>query len=73
METPSPSGSALRAQFRETPRGVKALETFGDLCGVKRFTLLLGHGAGEILELKISSRIRDEGSVTGRPQREGAV
>ena len=47
-------GSALSAQFRETPRGVKALETFGDLRGVKRFTDLLGHGAGEVLELKVT-------------------
>ena len=42
-------GRALSTQFRETPRGVKALKTFGELCGVKRLTLLLGYGGGEIL------------------------
>jgi hypothetical protein len=46
--------SPLRAQFRETPRGIEALETFRDLRGVKRFTELLGYRARKILELKVT-------------------
>jgi hypothetical protein len=51
------------------PRSVKALETFGDLRGVKRFTDLLRHYVVEILEFKVTVAV--EVKVGNRPPPKG--